>query len=346
MHAFVTGATGCLGTHLVQELVAAGWEVTALRRTNSDVSQIEKLPGVRLALGDVTDPASLETAMPTGVDAVFHAAGSVAHLPPHLEHTRFAVNQAGTRHVVAASLRKRARRFIYSSTVLTYAFEGVARVTEACGPNTRNQDAYIRSKTQAEQEVEQGIQAGLDAVILHPSAIFGAYDKAIWSKMFLELQRGLLLPCAPPGGASIAHMRKVAQAHVAAFQGGGRGEHYILGGPDVTWLEVLQVASRLLGKPAPRWRLPGPLFRLYGLSEYRISTWLGREPTFTPHSAEILVLTVLSDSSKAVRDLGYAPSSLEEALTDCHQWMVAAGMLPQPKPAGPRQLRLGHATPP
>lgn len=332
MKAFVTGATGFLGIHLVQELVRCGWEVTALRRETSDISDLKDLPGVCFAVGDITDAGSLERAIPEGIDAVFHVAGSVAHLPHHLEHTRFAVNQTGTRNVVETCLRKRVKRLIYTSTVLTYAFESGERVTEKTGPNTRSRDAYIVSKSLADQEVEKGVRSGLDAVFLHPSAIFGAYDKATWSKMFMELQRGVLLPFVPPGGASVAHMRKVAMAHVVAFTRGRPGEHYILGGPDVTWKEIIRIASHLLGKPAPQWRIPALLFRLYAHLEYRISTWIGRTPTFSPHTAEILAITVLMDSSKAIRELDYQPSSVEEMLADCYQWMVGTGMLPKLRP--------------
>ncbi|MBL0059395.1 MAG: NAD-dependent epimerase/dehydratase family protein [Elusimicrobia bacterium] len=326
MKAFVTGSTGFLGIQLVQELVKAGWEVTALHRASSDLADLKIIPGIKFVVGDVTDRTSLEKGMPHNIDAVFHAAGSVLPLPHDQEFTRYAVNQAGTRHMVETALKQKAQRFIYTSTVLTYDFARGGRVTEEFGPY-QGVDAYMRSKALADVEVANGVSAGLDAVFLHPSAIFGAYDKATWSKLFLEIQRGLPLPFAPPGGASVAHMRKVAQTHVAAFHRGRRGEHYILGGPDVTWFDVVQRVARLLNRPGARWTLPSGLFLLYGYVEYYLSTWLGREPTMTPHIAETLRHTILSDSSKAIRELGYEPSSLDEMLTDCYQWMVATGRL-------------------
>ena len=331
MKAFVTGSTGFLGIQLVQELAKAGWEVTALHRATSDLRDLKKIPGIQYVVGDVTDPASLDRGMPFKVDAVFHAAGSVLPLPHDQEFTRYAVNQAGTRHVIEAALKMKARRFIYTSTVLTYDFARGGRVREDYGPY-RGKDAYMRSKSLADVEVAKGVAAGLDAIFLHPSAIFGAYDKATWSKLFLEVQRGLPLPFAPPGGASVAHMRKVAQTHVAAFHRGRTGEHYILGGPDVAWFDVVQRVAQILNRPGVRWVLPSPLFLLYGYVEYFLSTWLGREPTMTPHIAETLRHTILSDSSKAIRELGYDPSILEEMLMVCYHWMVEIGMLPDRRP--------------
>jgi len=329
MKAFITGATGFLGIHLLRELSNEGWEIIALHRPTSDLTDVQDIPGVRFVVGDVTDVQSLRDGMPEGVDAVYHAAGLVGVLNPRDEHQRYGVNQIGTRNVVETALEKRAKRFIYTSTVLTYNFHTGDRVTEKTGPNTDTHEVYIHSKYLADLEVERGVSRGLDAVFLHPSAVFGAYDKATWSKMFREIQRGLPLPVAPPGGASVCHMAPVAKAHLSAFHRGGRGEHYILSGPDATWLEVGQVIARILDRPLPRYVLPVWLFRLYGRLEYLISRLSGRKPAFTPQVADLLCDTVLSDSSKAIRELGYQPSSLEDMLLDCYRWMVDVGLLPR-----------------
>jgi len=333
MQAFVTGATGFLGIHLLRELSAEGWEIIALRRPTSDLTDVQGIPGVRFVVGDVTDIQSLRDAMPEGADAVFHAAGLVSVLDPKDEHLRYEVNQIGTRNVVETALGKHAKRFIYTSTVLTYNFHTGKRVTEEAGPNTDTHEIYGHSKYLAELEVDRGVSQGLDAVFLHPSAVFGAYDKGSWSTMFREIQRGLPLPLAPPGGGSVCHMAPVAKAHVSAFHRGGRGEHYILGGPDATWLEVGQTIAKILNRPLPRYVVPVWLFRLYGRAEYAISKLLGRKPTFTPQVADVLCDTVFSDTSKAIRELGYQPSSLEEMLLDCYRWMVDVGQLPPPSKA-------------
>ena len=341
MKAFVTGSTGFLGIHLLQELSRSGWEVTAFHRPTSDLSELRAIPGLRYAVGDVLDRESVRRALPDGGDAVFHAAASVGFLRPEDGQAQYEINQLGTRHVVETALEKRTRRFIQTTTVLTYDFSGGRRITEESPPNLRTDCAYIHSKHLADLEVERALERGLDAVFIHPSAVFGAYDKATWSKMFREVDRGLHIPAAPPGAASVCHMRKVAQAHVSAFANGRRGEHYVLGGPDATIREIATEIARILHRPAPRVTIPGPLFKLFGRIEYRISNLLGVEPMVTPSLADMLCDTVLCDSSKAVRELGYAPSSLREMLLDCHQWMVRTGLLagrrqPESLPARPQ----------
>lgn len=329
MRAFVTGATGFVGTNLIQELDRAGWEIIALVRPNSDMTELKKCKKVAFASGDIMDKNSLDAGIPEGVEAVFHVAGSVGPVPHGQENSRFAINQIGTRNVIESCLKKKIGRFLYTSTVLTYDFLGRVGFDETTPPNNNSTDAYAHSKRLADIEVEKGLAAGLDVVFLHPSAIFGAYDKVTWSKMFLEIERGLPLPFAPPGGGSVCHGRAVAKAHVAAYAKGGRGQHYILGGPNETWLHVAQEIARILKRPAPKWPLPPLFFKLYGNIEYRLSRWIHRPPTLDPHSAEILCLNVFSDSSRAIRELGYQPSSLQEMLTDCHQWMQTSGLLPR-----------------
>ncbi len=327
MKAFVTGPTGFLGTNLVQELARAGWEIVAFHRESSDTSELDKLPGIRHAIGDVRDKASVERAMPEGLDAVFHAAAAVGFFEPGYDREQYEINELGTRNVVEVALARRPRRLIATSTILTYDYHG--RVVDETSPqNTDPTFAYIHSKYLAELEIEKAVGNGLDAVVLHPAAVFGAYDKATWSKMFREISRGLHVPFAPPGAASLAHMRKVAQTHLAAVERGRAGGHYILGGTDATFMEIASRIAAILGRRGPLGVVPAPLFRVLGRIEFRVSTLLRKEPMLTPSLADMLCETVFCDSTKAVRELGYEPSSLDTMLMDCYEWMVGAGMLP------------------
>lgn len=327
MKAFITGGTGFVGTHIIQELDKDGWEIIALHRKNSDLTELKKCQKVQFVLGDITDIQSLRLAIPENVDAVFHTAGSVANLPHAQENTRYDINLEGTKNVVQVCLEKHIGKMIYTSTVVTYDFHQKGKINESFPKNYWSKDQYVNSKRLAEDEVEKAQAKGLRVVYLHPSAIFGAYDKQTWSKMFLEIERGLPLPFAPPGGGSVCHARKVARAHVDAYSKGKPGEHYILGGPDVTWIEVTKAIAKILRRKAPIAALPNLIFRAYGTLEFLISTQIGREPTLTPHIIDLLTEYIYSDSSKAIRELNYNPSSLEEMLSDCYEWMLKSKMI-------------------
>lgn len=321
MKAFITGGTGFLGTHLIQELDAAGCEIIALHRPKSDLTELKKCKKVSFVLGDVTDIESLRRGMPETVDAVFHCAGSVGNLPHSQENSRYIVNQTGTRNVVDVCKEKKVGRIIYTTTVLTYDYRACQPLTDQAPRNLWSNDAYIKSKRLADEEMDKGLAAGLDIVYMHPSALFGSYDKDTWSKMFREVKRGLPTPFAPPLTFSASHARPVAKAHVSAFKNGKRGGHYLLGGPDVSMLEVLQEVAKLLNTKGPTISIPGFLFKIYGWSEFLISSMIGREPMLTPHTIHIFCEKVHCDSSKAIADLGYASTTLSEMLLDCYQWM-------------------------
>jgi nucleoside-diphosphate-sugar epimerase len=197
MKAFVTGATGFLGTHIVENLVNEGWELIILKREASDLTAFKNFKNIQYVDGDITDIESLRRGIPEKIDAVFHIAGSVAHLPHHLENSRYEINVKGTRNMVDVCLEKNIGRFIYTSTVLVYDFRSAKKFDESTPLNEWFKDPYVNSKKLAEEEVVKGIKNGLDAVIMQPSAVFGSFDKATWSKMFLEIEKGLPLPFAP-----------------------------------------------------------------------------------------------------------------------------------------------------
>ena len=110
MKAFITGSTGFLGTHIVQELSHLGWEIIALHRKKSDLTNLKSIPDIKLCCGDITDIDSLREGIPQNIDCVFHLAGSVGTLPQHLEKTRYKINVDGTRNVVQVCKEKNAKK--------------------------------------------------------------------------------------------------------------------------------------------------------------------------------------------------------------------------------------------
>jgi nucleoside-diphosphate-sugar epimerase len=322
--AFVTGATGCLGIHLVGELLATGWRVLAMHRATSRLDDLAALPAERV-VGDVTDLDSVVRAMPAGVDAVFNVAGDNT-LWARNEGRKRRVHVDGTHNVVQAALERGARRFVQTSSAGAFG-EHRGRVTEATPSNAASSRlATFRTKWEGEQEVRRGVERGLDAVILNPALFSGPHDRHACSRFFLLVRDGKL-PLAPSGQCSWAHVREVARAHVAAARVGRSGENYILAGADATWVEVLRIIGELVGRPGPRRTMPPWVLRGLGRAMHLASLVTRREPAITPEGAEVLVSEALFDCSKAVRELGYRPAPLREILEDVHRWMLAAGLL-------------------
>lgn len=325
--AFVTGSTGFLGITLTQELVNAGWEVVAFHRPSSELKELKLLSSVRYAVGDITDADSVLAGLPEQVDAVFHTAGSVGFFEPGEDTRQYQINVIGTRNVVEAALEKKSRRFIHTSTILTYDYLSGHTVDESTPPNSDSKYSYISSKYQGDLEVENAAQRGLDAVILHPSVIFGAYDRTGWSQLFREISRGPRVPLAPPGRANVCHMREVARAHISAFDKGRTGEHYILGGPETSFREMIDAIAAILQKPGPKFTAPAGLFRFLCRLDNITAPWLNRKPMVTQAEGEILCETCVCSTDKAIRELDYHPAPLETMLEDCYAWMKREDLL-------------------
>lgn len=318
MRAFVTGATGFVGHNLVDELRAAGWDVVALARRDSDTRHLTAL-GVELRDGSVTDGDSVLAAMPEGVDAVFHVAGNTS-MWKRGDAQQTLVNVGGTANVVRAAIARRARRVVHTSSVGAFGHHH-ERVVETTPSNAASSWInYIRTKHAAELEVLKGVAEGLDAVIINPPHIVGPHDRRNWSRLF-RLVRDGKLPGIPPGAGSWCHVREVARVHIAAAGLGRTGERYLLGGVDATFLETLQAIGRLVGKPVPRKPLPAFVLKSVALANELVSHVTGREPDITPEGAALVCERILTDCGKAVRELGYRPVALETMLADCWEWM-------------------------
>jgi nucleoside-diphosphate-sugar epimerase len=328
--AFVTGATGCVGLNLVEELLAQGWRVIALHRRDSDLKYLRRLPAER-AVGDVTDAPSVRRAMPQGVDAVFHVAGDTG-LWSRNNAAQDRINVDGTRNVVGAALERRARRFVHTSSISAYGLQR-GRIDERAeqlgGVSPVN---YQRSKYLAEQAVRAGMARGLDIVILNPGAILGPYDTRNYARIVRHVAAGTL-PGVPPGSLPFCHVREVAKAHLAAFEHGGLGDNYLLGGTDASFLELVREIGEALGRPVPRRATPAWVLRTIGAFGALQSRVTGRAPTLTPEAARMVTREVSCDCSKAMRELGFREVALSEMVKDCVAWLAAEGHLPDLPPA-------------
>lgn len=333
--AFVTGATGFVGSTLVRTLHQEGWDVTACHREGSNLAGVAGV--CRWVLADITDAAAIGRAMPEDVDAVFHVAADLSFWRQrNAQQTR--TNVDGTRHVVRAALLKRARRFVHTSS---FAAWGPAHgdMLEETSPS-KAQDHwvnYYRTKWQAEQEVVRGIRAGLAAVIVNPGNILGPGDTRNWGRSLVVLDRGELL-AAPPGSGPWCHVADVAQALLAAAREGRVGERYMLGGCQASYREFLALAGQLLGRPplrtVPRWLLAS-----FARASSIASLFTRRQPTISAEFAHLLTADVGIRSDKAQRELGYRSRPLAQMVADTHAWLLEAGHLSASQRAPQRTAR-------
>jgi dihydroflavonol-4-reductase len=323
--AFLSGASGFVGSNLARALTSQGWDTHALVRAGSSLAELEDVP-VTLHEGDLTERDSLLQAIPDGTDAVFHVAASTNFWSRgNAQQDR--VNIDGTRNMIAAAEAAGARRFIHTSSFTTWGFRNT-RLTE---DSDRTADTdwinYVRSKNQAENEVLQANAAGrIDAVILNPAHILGPGDHNNWSRMIRMIHLGKLL-MAPPGGGNFCDVRQVAQAHVHAFQRGRSGEKYLLGGEYADFTEIVAITGEVLDKRVPRTAAPAWIMRAWGQVNAGFARLTGNPPDITPESAAMVSYRVNCDSSKAQRELEYRFTPLRTLIENTAEWMKTKGLL-------------------
>jgi len=325
VRAFVTGGTGFIGSSIVRALLAAGWTVRALVRPGSDMRNIAGLD-IEIAEGDVTDPVSLQRAI-SGCKVVFHAAALYSFWvrDPGLIYR---VNVDGTKNVLTAAKRAGIERIVYTSSVAALAVpEGRTPVTEETPIDPRKIIGdYKRSKYEAEQLALRFARDGLPVVIVNPTFPVGPRDvkPTPTGRTILDFLNRRI-PAYMETGMNVVDVENVATGHLLALEKGRVGERYILGGENMTMVELLQLLSEITGIPAPRVRLP--YYPILGLS-YLNAAWCrmtGCTPRMTPDTIRMSRHYMYYDPGKAIRELGLPQTPPRTALQKAVEWFQANG---------------------
>ncbi|MCY2928097.1 MAG: NAD-dependent epimerase/dehydratase family protein [Planctomycetota bacterium] len=187
----ITGATGLLGSHIAEQLVAAGQRVRVLVRGGSDTKFLDSL-GVEKAPGDVTDAASLAAAF-EGVERVYHAAAQVGDWGPWDRYV--AVTIQGTANMLAAAKKARVKRFLQVSSISAYGHpDGAGLVLDETAPlgvNLHKWSYYSRAKVEAEKLAWAAHAAGdVPVTVVKPSWLYGPRDRASMPRLIRAIRAG------------------------------------------------------------------------------------------------------------------------------------------------------------
>jgi dihydroflavonol-4-reductase len=324
----VTGASGFLGGNLARLLIEGGQSSRILARPTSNLSCLADLPGWQRVEGDITQPESLAAAL-EGVDVVYHCAARV-EMPRFMTPAIWEVNVEGTENLLQACRKAGVRRLVYCSTVDALGLpEGDQPSDESTPWNWDRlgvENAY--SKYEAHRRVEKAAATGLDAVLVCPTFMLGAYDPRPTSGRLIQQAARSPLRVDTGGGNNFVDVLDVASAMISAAECGRRGETYILGGQNLPYAELQGLIHQALGrKAAPGLRLPYWILSAAGWLGDAYETLTGRSNGLNTPMARLSSMRHYYDSSKAVRELGLQRSPLPAALARAVGWLHAAGML-------------------
>lgn len=244
----VTGGTGLVGAHLIDELIKQGKRVRALYR--SDGPGIKNKDKVEWVKGDILDMISLEEAM-QHVEQVYHCAAIVS-FDPARKHEMFATNIEGTANVVNASINAGVKKLCFVSSVAALAQrkEGV----EIDETMTWNEDAansnYGKSKYLAEMEVWRGIGEGIKAVIVNPVIILGAGD---WNEGSAKIFKTAFeeFPWYTEGETGFVDIKDLVSIMTQLMESNISGDRFIVSGEQKKYRDVFTAIANAFGKKPP-----------------------------------------------------------------------------------------------
>jgi dihydroflavonol-4-reductase len=326
MKSLVTGANGFVGSAVIRCLLAAGHEVRAFVRPGSDQQNLTKLP-IETVEGDLRDVPSLKRAV-TGCDSLFHVAADYRLWVPN-PAIMYDVNVSGTRALILAGAEAGMNRMVYTSSVATLGLNPNSLPADEETPSNLASIAghYKRSKFLAEQTVQELVREHqLPLVTVNPSTPIGPRDvkPTPTGRIVLDTLHGRM-PAYVDTGLNVAHVDDIAYGHLLAHQYGKPGERYILGGDNMTLLQILQTIDEITGKPTKRKNIPVKVMLPIAHTMEIVARITNTEPRATVDSIRMAKKKMFFTSAKAARELGYQSRPAIDAIKDAIDWFRRAG---------------------
>jgi dihydroflavonol-4-reductase len=326
MLAFVTGATGFLGSHVAHVLAEQGADLRLLVRSTSNLKNLEGL-NAETATGDLRDPASLQKAM-AGCETVFHVAADY-RLWVRDPAEMYRSNVEGTRAVLEAARKNGVRNVVYTSTVATIGFTGNGHPADEDSPVSLAEmiGHYKRSKFMAEQVALEAGQGAMRVVTVNPTTPIGEQDikPTPTGRIVVDFLKRKF-PAYVETGLNLVDVRECARGHITAMEKGNSGERYILGGENLTLKQILDKLAAISGLPSPTVKLPYAVAYVAGAVDEMFSgRLLGREPRATIETVRMGKKKMWATSGKAARELGWKTIPVDGALRRAVEWFQANG---------------------
>lgn len=323
MNVFVTGATGFIGVSLCHALAQRGHTVHALVRNPAKAGQILH-DRIRVFSGHVLDPECLAQGMES-CDAVIHMA-ALARVWSRDPDEFHAVNVHGTVNVMDAAVRAGVKRVLVTSTAGVYGPSTDGKpVSEKTTAGMDHFTPYEHTKAIADQEAGKYSAIGMDVVFLHPTRVFGPGQLSESNTVTAMIDRYLkgkwrIIPGNGKSMGNYVYVDDVVQGHLLALEKGTGGEHYILGGENVTYHEFFDILKEQSGIYHRLIHIPYCAM-LSASTLMGIFARFGFKPLITNGFVRKYNYHWINDNRKAMNELGYRPISLREGMNKTINWI-------------------------
>lgn len=314
----ITGGTGFIGSHLIQELTNSGKSIRAIRRSLSIIPTIlQNNKSIEWVEADLTDYFTLEDAF-KGVSEVYHCAAFVSYNQADKEQLMH-VNAQGTAHIVNLCSTYQARLLYLSSVAaLGNSENGKVISEETQWEWDKNKSNYSISKYEAEREVWRGISEGLNAVILNPSIVIGPFQENSESgKIFELLEKGIAF--YPTGTTGFVDVSDLTSIMVTVMNRADIfDERFIINAVNISYKEFFTKYAVIAGKEAPKYRATKNKLS-FAWRFLKILKLLGiKKSGITKEVAQASSKKSLYSSDKLFSKLQYTFKSFNKSLEEIH----------------------------
>jgi nucleoside-diphosphate-sugar epimerase len=326
MKALVTGATGFIGSHLVDLLLKNGHHVRCLVRDPEKAKSLGLW--AEIVCGNLGDQDSLDKAC-AGIDWVFHAAAKVSDWGPWEEF--YADTVLGTRRMLQTAARGRMKHFVQISSVDVYDRKHLGSHLPPANEDTpqvhdRWPYFYARAKMLAERGiVELSAQGVMPVTTIRPGTVYGPGDRTIMPKLIDYLRNKPVLVKNFDPVIGLIHVDDLAELCLKAAQNpSSAGQAYNASSDEDVRLSTLSEAiCDHLGIERPKRRIPFWLAKLIVKLSESYAKLTHSEPLMSQGALEFLTLDQRFDISKAQRELGWSPKvrfaqGIREAIESVH----------------------------
>ncbi len=316
-HILITGATGFVGSYLLQYLLRKGYHnISALRRTNSPMEMVAPFARqVRWLEGDVLDVPFLEEAM-QGIQQLYHCAALISTDSKDADLLQ-QVNTVGTSNVVNIALYRGVERMLHVSSIAAIGrLKNRQRVHEQSkwqrSPLNSN---YGISKYQAEQEVWRGVAEGLQAVIINPGIVLGS---GIWDRgtgqFFSRVAKGLRY--FPIGGSGFVDVRDVARMCIQLMESDLQSQRFLAIGENHSYKAVFDMIADEMQKRRPSIRVSPWLGKIAWRAAAVAAALSGRPSSLTRQTVELTNRTYLYDNTRSRQQLHFEYTPIRQTIAE------------------------------
>ncbi|HEX9621962.1 MAG TPA: NAD-dependent epimerase/dehydratase family protein [Polyangiaceae bacterium] len=331
----VTGAGGFVGAAVVRRLLERGERVRAFVRPEANLDALRELSSERLTLsvGDVRIEHTVFRAL-AGCRRMFHVAHDYSFDPRSREDV-LSTAITGTRAVLEAARRRRLQKIVVTGCAAALGVNSEPEpMDEGHAFNLTDPDAHVEAEYEASQVTLDAIEDGRPVVTVFPTVVLGPGDRkptptGAGLVGYLGLSPNLRVPVGQ-GGLNVVDVEDVAEGHVLAMERGSVGERYLLGGENLTYVQLFELLSELTGLALPgKPQSPRTAAWLATVLELK-ARLAGRRPLVTRKLVRDFGSSFAwFTSKKAEQELGYRHRPASEAIARSVRWFLKSGQVPE-----------------